>query len=294
MKKILVIDDEEPVREVLGVALSENGYSVFEAENGRNGVQKFIEVNPDITITDVNMPEMSGIDVTRKIKEMRSDADVVIMTGYGTEDLVIQSLRSGATNYIKKPVDFNELMSILDSLILKRENRKRFEVLKEIVVKEEKTLSIGNNIARIWGTVNQILFNLPSKIEEISVEGLKIGLYEILVNAIEHGNLGITYEEKKESLSNNTYNTLLKHRLEEADKAGKKVKIKSVFSRSHLQVEIEDEGNGFNYKQLSFLEEPETLLSAHGRGILLASLYFDVIEYHGRGNSVTLLKRFSS
>jgi YesN/AraC family two-component response regulator len=291
MKKILVIDDEEQVREVLKVALAENGYSVFEAENGKNGVQRFIEVNPDIVITDVNMPEMSGIDVTKKIKELKPDADVVIMTGYGTEELVIQSLRSGATNYIKKPVDFNELMSILDSLILKRENRRRFEVLKEIVVREEKTLSIGNNISRIWGTVNQILFNLPPKIEEISVEGLKIGLYEILVNAIEHGNLGITYEEKKEALSNNTYNTLLKQRLEKADKAGKKVKVKSVFSRAHLQIEIEDEGNGFNYKELSFLQEPETLLSAHGRGILLASLYFDVIEYHGPGNSVTLAKQ---
>ncbi len=294
MKKILVIDDEEPVRDVLKTALVENGYSVFEAENGKKGVQRFIDVNPDIIITDVNMPEMSGIDVTKKIKDMKSDADVVIMTGYGTEDLVVQSLRSGATNYIKKPVDFKELMGILDSLILKRENRRRFEVLKEIVVREEKTLSIGNNIAKIWGTVNQILFNLPQKIEEISVEGLKIGLYEILVNAIEHGNLGITYEEKKEALSSNTYNTLLKQRLEEADTAGKKVNIKSMFSRKQLQVEIEDEGNGFNYKELSFLEDPETLLSAHGRGILLASLYFDVIEYHGPGNSVTLIKRFNS
>jgi YesN/AraC family two-component response regulator len=294
MKKILVIDDEEPVRDVLKAALVENGYSVFEAENGKKGVEKFIDVNPDIIITDVNMPEMSGIDVTKKIKDMKSDADVVIMTGYGTEDLVVQSLRSGATNYIKKPVDFKELMSILDSLILKRENRRRFEVLKEIVVREEKTLSIGNNIAKIWGTVNQILFNLPQKIEEISVEGLKIGLYEILVNAIEHGNLGITYEEKKEALSSNTYNKLLKQRLKEADTAGKKVTIKSTFSRQQLQVEIEDEGNGFNYKELSFLEDPETLLSAHGRGILLASLYFDVIEYHGSGNSVTLIKRFNS
>ncbi len=109
MKKILIIDDENLVRSVINIALTNNGYKVYEADNGKTGIQMFIDIDPDIVITDVNMPEMSGIEVTKNIKENKVDADVVIMTGYGTEELIIEALRAGASNYINKPVDFKEV-----------------------------------------------------------------------------------------------------------------------------------------------------------------------------------------
>jgi len=291
MKKILIIDDEKPVRSVMNTALTERGYKVYEAEDGKSGIQKFNDLNLDMVITDVNMPEMTGIEVTRKIKGAKADADVIIMTGYGTEALVIEALRSGASNYIKKPIQFGELFNILDNIILKRENRKRFEVLKDIVVYEKKSLVLGNEIRKVWGTVNQILFNLPPTLQDKLIEGLKLGLYEILVNAIEHGNLGITYEEKKESLETNTYNELFSERLKKANEQGRNVNIVSMFNGEELIVKVKDQGKGFNYKDLPPLSDPDTLLLAHGRGILLASLYFDSIEYKEPGNEVILTKK---
>jgi YesN/AraC family two-component response regulator len=292
MKNILIIDDENQVRDVINITLTENGYKAYEAENGKKGVELFMNRNPDIVITDVNMPEMSGIEVTKKIKELKADTDVVIMTGFGTEELVVDALRSGASNYIKKPIDLKELLSILDNIILKRENRKRFEVLKDIVVKESKILILGNNISNLWGTVNQALFNVPNSLSEGSLEGLKLGLYEILLNAIEHGNLGITYDEKKEALNRNIYNEVIDKRLREANKQGKVVNVQCNYSTEELTIEITDQGEGFNYDILPLLTDPDTILSAHGRGIILASLYYDNIEYKKPGNRVILTKRF--
>lgn len=292
MKKILIIDDENLVRSVINIALTNKGYKVYEADNGKTGIQMFIDIDPDIVITDVNMPEMSGIEVTKNIKENKVDADVVIMTGYGTEELIIEALRVGASNYINKPVDFKELFNILDSIILKRENRRLFDVLKDVVVFEKKSLVLDNDITKVWGTVNQILFNLSPSIERKKIEELKLGLYEILVNSIEHGNLGITYDEKKEALENNTYNKLVTRKLKEANEQKKVVNIQTVYNGEELVVEIIDQGKGFNLKELPPLSDPDTLLAVHGRGILLASLYFDKLEYKEPGNVVTIVEKF--
>ncbi|KPJ89809.1 MAG: hypothetical protein AMS17_00335 [Spirochaetes bacterium DG_61] len=291
MRKILIIDDESPIREVLNTALAGKGYRVYEAEDGRMGIKVFEDEKPEIVITDVNMPEMTGIELTKHIREANSEADIIIMTGYGTEELVIEALRSGASNYIKKPIQFNELFNILDNIILKKENKKRYVVLKEVVSYEKKNLILGNDILKVWGTVNQIVFNLPPTLHDKSVEGVKLGLYEILVNAIEHGNLGITYEEKKEALDTNKYSELFTKRLKEANEQGKVIDIESIYNGDELAVRVKDQGNGFDYKTLPPLSEPDALLSAHGRGILLASLYFDSIEYSDPGNEVTLIKR---
>ena len=290
MKKILIIDDEHPVREVLKTALTEKGYAVVEAADGTQGIQVFKDSLPEIVLTDVQMPGLSGIEVTKKIKEIKADVDVIIMTGYGTEELVVEALRSGASNYIKKPVSFNELFNIIDNLILKRETRRRFKVNKDIVVSEKKTMLVNNDILKVWGIVNQVLFNIPSYINESVVEGLKLGLYEILVNAIEHGNLGITSDEKEEAINNNTYSALFKKRLSEAEENSMKVNIQSLIENEKLTIEVNDQGNGFDFKKQSTFSDPEMILAVHGRGILLASLYYDKLEYKGSGNHAILEK----
>lgn len=292
MKNILIIDDEDALRKMLKIALIEKGYTVFEAANGVEGIEVFKNTSPGIVLTDVNMPEMNGIEMTRKIKEINEDADIIIMTGYGTEDLVIDAIRAGASNYIKKPLQFNELFSILDSIAFKREARKRFEVAKDVVQYEEKKIIMDNNLEKIWGVVNQVFYNVTGLDEHVSIEGLKLGLYEIIVNAIEHGNLEISFEEKKKALQENSYTKLLAERIEMANKKGRNVVIQTKFDRKQIEISVTDCGNGFDYSNLPDHSDPETILSAHGRGILLATVYYDNVEYKHPGNSVKLVKRF--
>jgi DNA-binding response OmpR family regulator len=293
MKKILVVDDEKPVRDVLTIALREEGYSPLEASDGEEGIQLCKANLPDVVITDVMMPGIDGIEVTKQIKSLSAKIDVVIMSGFGTEELVINALRAGASNYLKKPIVFDELFSILDDIIFRRENRKRFEIAKDVVSREHKEIVMGNNLADVWGAVNQVLFNVRSAAESSSIEGLNIGLYELIVNAIEHGNLGISFEEKSEALQDNTYRALLEQRMEDADDLQKKVTIRSEYNRSELTVEITDQGKGFDLSSLPDMKGPEAIMSDHGRGILLASLFYDEVTYKDPGNCVTLVKRFN-
>jgi YesN/AraC family two-component response regulator len=292
MKSILVIDDEKSIRDMLRAGFTQYGYNFYDAADGINGIEVYKRTRPDIVLTDVKMPEMSGLELTRQLKGIETDADIVIMTGYGSEELVIEALRSGATNYIKKPISLNELFNILDGIILNRERRRKSEVIKDVVVFEKKKLVIDNEISRIWGIINQILFNIPNGVSDAGLEGMRLGLYEIILNAIEHGNLGISYEEKSESIQNNKYLDLLESRSSQPDRKQKRVFIDCTIDHMELSVEIRDQGEGFDFHEFAGTESREEILRAHGRGIFLASLYFDRIEYVEPGNTVTISKRF--
>jgi DNA-binding response OmpR family regulator len=292
MKKILIIDDEKSVRDVLKIALTDEGYALVEAPNGEEGLNLFESSEPDIVITDVMMPGIDGIEVTKKIKTFKDDVDVVIMSGFGTEELVINALRAGASNYIKKPIVFDELFKILDDITFKRENRKRFEISKDVVRSETKQLVINNDVAEVWGAVNQILFNVHAVTDQNTIEGLSIGLYELIINAIEHGNLGITFNEKSDALQNNKYKEMLEERRALADEEGKQVYVLYTFNKDEISVQINDQGEGFDLSTLPDTNSPEILLSDHGRGILLATLFYDTVDFQEPGNCVRLSKRF--
>jgi YesN/AraC family two-component response regulator len=290
MTSILIVDDEKPVREVLKIALSDRGYRVWEAENGVQGLRLFESNQPDIVLTDVMMPHLDGLEFTRKIKEVEEEADLIVMTGYGSEELVIEALRSGASNYLKKPIAFEDLFRIIDKIIIKRQYRKRFEVSRDVVFFEQKHLVLSNDISKVWGSVNQILFNLQQNLNGRTVEGLRIGLYEILVNSIEHGNLGISSEDKSESILNNSYAQLLQTRMDESERLGKKVFVNCTYTRDKISVEIRDQGDGFDYHSLPDMTDPNAIMSVNGRGIFLASLYFDSLTFREPGNCVVMEK----
>lgn len=290
MKSILVIDDEKSIRDMLRAGLTQYGYNYYEAPDGKSGIEIYKKTRPDIVLTDVKMPEMSGIELTKHLKGIESDADVVIMTGYGSEELVIEALRSGAANYIKKPITLNELFNILDNIVLKRERREKNEVNQETVVFERKQLVFDNDITRIWGVINQILFNVSHEVGESALEGMRLGLYEIILNAIEHGNFGISYEEKSLTIQNNNYLELLESRSEDSQRNQKKVFIDCTTDRAEISIEIRDQGEGFDFREFVEMDSSEEVLRAHGRGIFLASLYFDKIEYREPGNRVLMSK----
>ena len=119
-------------------------------------------------------------------------------------------------------------------------------------------------------------------------------LGDCVLNAIEHGNLGISYEEKSQALQNNQYLNLLTSRTNEQSRRDLKIFIDCSFDREHIGIEIRDQGEGFDYKELANMDDSERMLKAHGRGIFLASLYFDKLEYEDPGNKVRLSKKIEA
>ncbi|HEX7608224.1 MAG TPA: sigma-54 dependent transcriptional regulator, partial [Candidatus Cryosericum sp.] len=108
-KLILVVDDEENIRELLRESLEDEGYRVNVAKNGQEAVEKVKAMSPDTVLMDVKMPVMSGMDAFLKIKESQPDLPVIFLTAFGSSDLAISAMKSGAYDYLTKPFDVDEV-----------------------------------------------------------------------------------------------------------------------------------------------------------------------------------------
>jgi DNA-binding NtrC family response regulator len=126
--RILVIDDEESIRLGLVKGLTRLGYEAQAVATGREGVDRFTAGGFDAVLTDVRLPDLSGLDVVAILTEMDADVPVVVMTGYGTVETALEALRRGAKDYVQKPFSVDEVGRLLARAIeerrLSHENRR--------------------------------------------------------------------------------------------------------------------------------------------------------------------------
>jgi DNA-binding NtrC family response regulator len=115
--RVLVVDDEQIIRESLSFILQKEGYEVEDAPNGQEAYKKVAENPPDIVITDIEMPGMKGVELLEKISQVSPQTFVIIITAYGSIETAIKALRMGAYDYILKPLDFDELVLRLRRLL---------------------------------------------------------------------------------------------------------------------------------------------------------------------------------
>jgi len=158
--KILVVDDEAPVRDMIRKGLSQmGGLSAEAAQTGSEALQKIEKDVFDLVLTDLKMPEMDGIQLLRTIKGTRPEVMVILMTAYGTIETAVEAMRIGATDYITKPIDLNDLLiriskaqkeSLLlrENRLLRMEVRKRFE-FSNIIGKSKKMQEIFSLIEKV-------------------------------------------------------------------------------------------------------------------------------------------------
>ncbi len=166
--KILLVDDEDDIREVLSISLYDMGYNVFATENGEEALRIFKEVNPLIVLTDIKMPGMDGIELLRRIKHENPDTEVVMITGHGDMNLAVKSLKYEATDFITKPISVDALGIALrrahDKIIMKKKLREYTQNL-EAIVREKSELqdrlsSLGFMIGSISHSIKGLLTGL--------------------------------------------------------------------------------------------------------------------------------------
>lgn len=117
-KNILICDDAAFMRMMIKDILSKNGYNVVgEAENGAIAVDKYVELKPDLVLMDITMPEMDGIQALKKIKEIDSSATVVMCSAMGQQAMVIESIQSGAKDFIVKPFQADRVLEAVKKVV---------------------------------------------------------------------------------------------------------------------------------------------------------------------------------
>ncbi len=117
-KNILICDDAAFMRMMIKDILTKNGYNVVgEAENGAKAVEKYTEVKPDLVMLDITMPEMDGIQALKKIKELDPGACVIMCSAMGQQAMVIESIQSGAKDFIVKPFQADRVIEAVKKAV---------------------------------------------------------------------------------------------------------------------------------------------------------------------------------
>ena len=117
MPTIMIVDDAAFMRMRCGRMLSENGYNVVEAENGRDAVTKYSEVRPDAVLMDITMPELDGLGALKEIKKIDPNARVAMVTALGQQQIVMSALQAGARDFVVKPFQPERVLAAVQKLL---------------------------------------------------------------------------------------------------------------------------------------------------------------------------------
>jgi CheY-like chemotaxis protein/anti-sigma regulatory factor (Ser/Thr protein kinase) len=241
----------------------------------------------DAVILDRRMPRMDGMETLRRI---RADAryrlvPVIMQTAACEPGDVAEGLSAGAWYYLAKPYKGTALVSIVNSALNDRAGRLEMERLDTDINDVLALTRQARYEFRSPGEARQ-LAAMCSRLHVGNV-GVGMGLAELMLNAIEHGNLGITYAEKSELLAADRWQEEVARRLVAKEFGDRHAELEFTREGDHVRFTIRDEGAGFDWR--NYLEmDPARAFDSHGRGIALArQLAFASLEYQGIGNVVT-------
>ncbi|HZP87947.1 MAG TPA: response regulator [Burkholderiales bacterium] len=280
------MDDEELNREIIQEYLEDEDCELIEAESGEQALALLETGDFDAVLLDRMMPGLDGTEVLQRMKQdsRLADLPVIFQTAAAAHEQVAEGLRMGAYYYLTKPYHRDALVAVVEAALqIGRERRELAHQLSEYsgvmhLVEEARYRFRTLQEARALAAA------LAAACEEPQRAGL--GLVEVLINAVEHGNLGIEFEEKAQLLNSGRWQSEVDARLARPENLNKFVQVHAHRDGTELVIHIKDQGNGFDWKQFLAMDEKRAFYP-NGRGITLArEIAFNALQYRGCGNEV--------
>jgi CheY-like chemotaxis protein len=290
--KVLIVEDEKEVRELMVMTARSGGYETQSAQDGAQGLKVFREFQPEVILSDINMPVMDGLEMLEKIRKIDSNVLFIIISALDSPKYTLQALRLRANDYLVKPFLGKDVLGLLEKYSLILASRSGDREILGMIYNRVLGMKIANRLDLVGKIVNRLMLETEQIIALPDRLGVHLGLVEILSNAIEHGSLEITFEEKSEALDGTSqqWNELLERRCLAPEYADRLVDLEFHLSKERCEWLFTDQGPGFDWKNLPDPTDPANLLASHGRGILLANMQFNEVTYLGKGNQVRLVK----
>ncbi len=297
--RILTVDDQAEDLEILNHILAKENYHTISARNGKDALELlYTSKDVDVIVLDRMMPVMDGISFLRRIKEDSKFASipVIMQTAADEDEQIMEGIDAGVYWYITKPFSASVLSTIVKSALRMQKRNKKLRQITDFYVQRRKKLKSGmenltscefvlKTMAEAKDVANAVSVCFPQPRDVVGP------CTELLVNAVEHGNLGISFEEKSGLILDGMWEDEIEYRQNLRENIHKKVTVKISKCEKHLELRIKDDGEGFDPAPFVKLEAHRAH-KVNGRGIYLASLEFDKVEYLGNGNEVVCYKYF--
>lgn len=285
---ILIVDDEPKNLRILKEYMEDLGYQSVEAVDGAEAwsILQQSKNKFDAILLDRMMPKMDGMEVLKRIKghpDLRF-IPVIMQTAANAESDILEGIQAGCYYYLTKPFEEEMITSIVRTAVT---DHRSYRSMQGVIRQQNLGLTLLDSASFRIRTLNEAealaqLLSMACPAPDVVV----VGFLELLVNAVEHGNLGIGYATKSQLLESQEWNDEIERRLSLPEFASRYVTVQLDRKESDISCVIKDEGVGFDWEQ--YLEfSSDRVTDSHGRGIAMANVCsFDNIEYRGSGSEV--------
>lgn len=286
--RMLAVDDEPLNLEIIGEFLSEENYDIGFASGGEEAWTMLEAADPpfDLLILDRMMPRLDGMGLLRRVKEdgRLYKIPVIMQTAAASPEQVREGLEAGAYYYLTKPYEPAALLAIVRSALEHVRERDALERQSKLPPGALECLDRASFSFRTLDEARDVSLFLAGLCPE--PESVALGLSELLINAVEHGNLGLSYAEKKFLRQEGDWSGEIEARLARPENINKQAVAEFEKLTDVLRFTIRDQGKGFDWRK--FLEfDPERAFDPNGRGIAMAKqISFASLDYQGNGNTV--------
>lgn len=292
MATVLIVDDSATDRRLAGGLLEQGEeFSVCYAIDGSDALTQMELHVPELVVTDLNMPEIDGLQLTTVIRQTYPFVPVILMTARGSEDIAVAALQKGAASYVpKRLLNYKLLETVRQVLSVAKEDRGQIR-LQRRMMRQEVEFAIENDVDLMSSLVRFLQNGAASQgvCDETTRIRVGVALQEALTNACYHGNLEVSSSLRE--VDHRAFYELAQVRTQQSPYSERRIHVSARFTPDHAEYVIRDEGPGFDPTQLPDPTDPENLERPCGRGLLLMQTFMDEVRYNDRGNEVVMLKR---
>lgn len=287
-ERVLVVDDEQLNLFIIEEFLEQEDIELEMHSNPLEAWTSLSAVDSDfsLVVLDRMMPELDGMELLRRMKREARFADipVIMQTAASSPDQVREGLEAGAYYYLTKPYEPEALISIVRAALEDRRGRSQ---LRSRAARLEETQKLIQSVEYRFVTLEDVSCLVPVLAGMCPVPDVAApGLSDLMVNAVEHGNLGVTYQEKSLLKWEGDWEAEIRRRLALPQFCDRFATVRVERTADSVAFTITDQGDGFEWnKFLSF--DPDRAFDPNGRGIAMAKMMsFSALDYQGRGNIV--------
>ena len=294
--QILVVDDSPIEQRRVGRLLQKGIVDVVVtyAGDGKVALDEISSAMPDVVISDLRMPVMNGLQLVENIKSQGYGVPVILMTSYGSEEIAVQALRTGAASYVPKSALEKNLITTINSVLSvssRQVNRRR---LLNILDSSESRFILESDTSLIAPLIEYLQEQIATMrlFDHLQTTRISVALQEAIANAILHGNLELDSELRQEDES--VFYRLADERRRATEYAARRVRIEASLSAAEVRLLIHDDGPGFNPTEVRDPREEINMDRIGGRGLLLIRSLMDEVSHNSKGNEITMIKRVPS
>jgi CheY-like chemotaxis protein len=289
---ILVVDDSPTDQRLAGRLIEKDTeFRVAYASAGDEALAAINAAPPAAVVTDLQMPGMDGLQLVEEIRGRFPDVPVILMTGKGSEEIAIQALQAGASNYVPKRALAGMLVAALQQVLNAARLDRRRQRLLASLTHFECRLALESDPTLVPQAVAYLQEHLDRVGAGDATQRIRVGvaLEEALLNGIYHGNLELGSELRQDG--GDTFERLGRERRTQAPYADRRLHVHARLSRDGAMFVVRDEGRGFDVAALPDPTDPANIDRIGGRGLLLIRTFMDEATHNAAGNEITMVKR---